>query len=98
MDNFVVPIVLYGCNVQGCGDLNCLEKIHNDFLKHIQNVKQRTQHCMLQGDLKPSLARYTFKEINTGFLYKLINNDYNLSPMGFRIVVHDSYVSNNDNS
>ena len=94
-DNTVVPLLLYGCEIWGFGDLNCIEKIHTDFLKHILNVKKSTPHCMLYGDLGRFPLSILIKKRIIGFWYRLINNDYNLSSLLYKIVVNDYYVNSN---
>ena len=39
-DHTVVPILLYGCEIWGFGDLSFIEKVHIDFLKYILHVKK----------------------------------------------------------
>ena len=41
-DNLVVPILTYGCEFWGVGDLSGIKKVHTDFLKRILKVKQST--------------------------------------------------------
>ena len=41
-DNLVVPILTYGCENWGVGDLSGIKKVHTDFLKRILKVKQST--------------------------------------------------------
>ena len=47
----VVFILVYACKVWGYGDLNCIDKVHTDFLKHSLYVKKSTPHIMLYEDL-----------------------------------------------
>ena len=48
-DNTVVPILLYACEVWGYGDLNCIEQIHTDCLKHILHVKKSIPLWIVQS-------------------------------------------------
>lgn len=50
-DNTILPILTYGAEIWGFGDLTNIEKIHTDFLKNILNVKRSTPHVMLYGEL-----------------------------------------------
>ena len=50
-DNTIVPILTYGCEVWGCGDLSTIDKVQTDFFKHILHVKTSTPHAMLYGEL-----------------------------------------------
>ena len=50
-DSMILPILTYGCEVWGFGDLSVIEKVHTDFMKRILNVKRSTPHVMLYGEL-----------------------------------------------
>ena len=50
-DNTVLPILTYGCEIWGFGDISCIEKVHTDFLKRILHVKKSTPHVMIYGEL-----------------------------------------------
>lgn len=50
-DNMILPILTYGCEVWGFGDISCIEKVHTDFLKQILHVKKSTPHVMIYGEL-----------------------------------------------
>ena len=39
-DNTIIPILTYGCEVWGFGDLSAIEKVHTDFMKYILHVKK----------------------------------------------------------
>ena len=41
------PILLYGCEVIGTGNINILEQVQLNFLKHILNLKKLTPNCMV---------------------------------------------------
>ena len=46
----VKPILLYGCEVIGTGNINILEQVQLKFLKHILNLKKSTPNCMVYGE------------------------------------------------
>ena len=46
----VKPIVVYGCEVWGFGDLKVLEQVHLKFLKQILNMKKSTPNCNVYGE------------------------------------------------
>ena len=50
-DNTIAPILTYGSEVWGFGDLSSVEKVHTEFMKYNLNVKQSTSHDMLYGEL-----------------------------------------------
>ena len=43
----VKPILLYGCEVIGMGNINILEQVQLKFLKYILNLKKSTPNCMV---------------------------------------------------
>ena len=42
-----LSILSYGSEIWSFGDLTTIEKVHNDFLKRILNVKKSTPHIMV---------------------------------------------------
>lgn len=44
------PILLYGSEVWGFGNLNILVQVQLKFLKHILNVKKSTPNCIVYGE------------------------------------------------
>ena len=46
----MLPILTYGCEVWGFGDISCIETVHTDFLKQILHVKKSTPHVMIYGE------------------------------------------------
>ena len=46
-----LSILSYGSEIWSFGDLTTIEKVHNDFLKRILNVKKSTPHIMVYGEL-----------------------------------------------
>ena len=90
-DGMILPILTYGCEVWGFGDLSVIEKVHTDFMKRILNVKRSTPHVMLYGKLGRYPVTLTFqnkiinfwsktllgKETKLSYrLYKILHSDY----------------------
>ena len=46
----VKPILLYGCEVIGTGNIDILEQVQLKFLKTILNLKKSTPNCMVYGE------------------------------------------------
>ena len=46
----VKPILLYGCEVIGTGNITILEQVQLNFLKYILNLKKSTPNCMVYGE------------------------------------------------
>ena len=50
-DTMVVPILLYGGEVWGCGKLDIVERLHLKFCKFLLQVKPSTPNCIVYGEL-----------------------------------------------
>ena len=46
----VKPILLYGCEIIGTGNIDILEQVQLKFLKLILNLKKSTPNCMVYGE------------------------------------------------
>ena len=46
----IKPILLYGCEIWGFGDLRVLEQVQLIFLKFIINIKKSTPNCIVYGE------------------------------------------------
>ena len=71
-DNTIIPILTYGCEVWGFGDLSAIEKVHTDFMKYILHVKKSTPHVMLYGELGRFPISVTIKKQVISFWSKLL--------------------------
>ena len=49
-DHTVLPILTYGTEIFGFEHLDLLEKVHNDFLRHISKARKSTPLYMLMGE------------------------------------------------
>ena len=93
-DSTIVPILTYGCEVWGVGDLAIVEKNHTDFLKYILNVKKSTPHVMLYGELGRYPIYIVIKKWTVGFCYNLINKENKLSFILYRFIFNHAHVHN----
>ena len=59
-DKTTVPILTYGSEVWGYGDLSIIKKVHTDFMKYILDVKKSTT---LWGSFYHRKSTYRFHEI-----------------------------------
>ena len=89
-DNLVVPILTYGCEIWGFGDLSGIEKVHTDFLKRIFKVEQSTRSVMLYGDLGRVPLSINIKKREAGYWYDIINSDNKLSSILYRLILQDN--------
>lgn len=94
-DSTILPILTYGCEVWGYSDLNLLEKVHTDFLKHILHVKRSTPHIMLYGDLGRFPIHIAIKKRMVGFWYSLVFNADKLSSILYKFMYADFSQNNN---
>ena len=46
-DKTIKPILLYGCEIWGVGDLHIIEQVQLKFLKFVLNIKKSTPNCIL---------------------------------------------------
>ena len=49
-NKIVKPILLYGCEIWGYGNIDIIERVQLNFLKHILNMKSSTPNCMVYGE------------------------------------------------
>ena len=82
-DQTIVPILLYGCEAKSFQNTKMIENVHNDFLRHILNLRESTPIYMLYGelgrrplliDIKNHMVSYWMSVINgkQSKLYKLL--------------------------
>ena len=69
----VKPILLYGCEIWGHGNLDILERIQLKFLKHIFNLKRSTPSFMIYGDLGITPIAIDIKSRVVSYWSKLIS-------------------------
>lgn len=93
-DSTIVPILTYGCEVWGFGDLSAIERIHTDFLKYILNVKKSTPHVMLYGELGRFPLSIVIKKRIIGFWHNIINNENKLSSIVYRYIFNHANIQN----
>ena len=61
-DNMILPILTYGSEIWGFGDLTTIEKVQTDCLKRILNVRKSTPHLMVYGELGRFLVSLHIKK------------------------------------
>ena len=81
----IKPILLYGCEIWGFGNLDIIERVQLKFLKRILNLKKSTPSYMVYGetgftplkvDIQARIVAYwtNLLEFNTGRLSSMIYN------------------------
>ena len=67
LDLLIIPILLYGCEVWGYGNLDHLEIFHRNFLKNLLQVRKETPNPMVDGELGRVEIRYLVWHRMIGF-------------------------------
>ena len=49
-DKMILPILLYGCEIWGYENLECIEVFYRKFLKDILRLNKQTTNCMVYGE------------------------------------------------
>ena len=49
-DKMIMPILLYGCEIWGYSNIDCLEIFYRKFLKDILKLNSQTTNCMVYGE------------------------------------------------
>ena len=52
LDKMVKPILLYGCEIWGLGNIEIIERIHIQFCKLFLQLKNSTSTYMIYGELR----------------------------------------------
>lgn len=68
----IKPILLYGSEVWGFGNLNILEQVQLKFLKHILNVKKSTPNCIVYGETGVLPLKVDIQSRMIGYWSKLV--------------------------
>ena len=51
-DTLVLPVLLYGCEIWGSGNIDLCEKLHLKFCRYVLNVKSSSPNYMIYGELE----------------------------------------------
>ena len=89
----VKPILLYGCECWGHGNINVLEKVQLKYLKHILGLKSSTPNCIVYGEtgIKPLSIDIDARIIT--FWSKLVNPTHaKLPPLIYNIAL-SNYIN-----
>ena len=46
----VKPVLLYGCEIWGFGNIEMIERVQLKFLKHLLNIRSSTNNCIVYGE------------------------------------------------
>ena len=84
----IKPILLYGCEIWGFGNLNQIEKVQLKFLKHILNLKKSTPSFMIYGELGIYPIEIDIKSRLVSFWTKLVKNENNSLSSNMYLIIH----------
>ena len=73
----IKPILLYGCEVWGIGNLDTIERVQLKFYKNILNLKKSTPTFMIYGELGVTPFEIDIKTRILSYWAKLIENKEN---------------------
>ena len=95
-NKIVKPVLLYGCEIWGYGNLDILERVQLRFYKYIFNLKNSTPSAMIYGELGVMPVAVDIQTRMISFWAKLIQTEqdeiYKLSPFIYKII----YALHND--
>ena len=72
-DHTVVPILLYGSEIWGYENTDCIEQFHNAFLRKITNLRRSTPLYMLHAELGRHSLKINIKMRMISFWLSLVN-------------------------
>ena len=89
-DQTILPIALYACEVWGFENIQLIEKLQNEFLRHITNSKKSTPIYMLYAELGRKPIAISIKNRMIGYWLNIINSkNSKLSYLLYNILLHE---------
>ena len=73
LDNVILPIALYGCEIWGFENIQLIENLHNDFIRQIINLRKSTPIYMLHAELGRHPIQINIKSRMIGFWLLIVN-------------------------
>ena len=73
-NKLVKPILLYGSEIWGFGNLDIIERIQLKFFKYIFNLKKSTPTYMIYGEVGITPISVEIKNKTISYWTKLVNN------------------------
>ena len=70
-DKMILPILLYGCEIWGYEDIECIEVFYRKFLKYILRLNIQTASCMVYGEEGKKPLSITIKSRMVCFWHKI---------------------------
>ena len=76
-DKMILPILLYGCEIWGFENLDCIDFFYRTFLKYVLRLNKQTANCMVYGEAGRKPLGETIKLRMVCFWHKIIAGDKN---------------------
>ena len=73
----VKPVLLYGCEIWGFGNLEILERVQLKFLKYILNVRKSTPSCIIYGETGVTPIKIDIHTRMISYWSKIVSQDQN---------------------
>lgn len=73
----VKPVLLYGSEIWGFGNLDIIERVQLKFLKHILNIRSSTDNCIVYGETGVYPMSVDIKTRMVTYWAKLVDNTTN---------------------
>ena len=84
----IKPILLYGCEIWGFGNLDPIERVQLKFFKHILNLKKSTPSFMIYGELGIYPLEIDIKNRLISFWTKLVKNENENIASSMYLTIH----------
>ena len=76
-NKLIKPILLYGCEIWGVGDLSKIEQVQLKFLNFILNVKKSTPNCIVYGETGVKPLKLDIQRRIVAYWHKLVHPETN---------------------
>ena len=77
-DKMIMPILLYGCEIWGYSNIDCLEIFYRKFLKDVLKLNSQTTNCMVYGETGRTPLSVTVNSRMVCFWHKIsVNSNKN---------------------
>ena len=94
-DKIILPILLYGCEIWGYEDIECIEVFYRKYLKYILRLNIQTTRCMVYGEAGKKPLSITIKSRMVCFWHKIMvgvkNKLYHEPILSFYFQVRPKY-------